>query len=91
MMTEAKMKTPTPIPDKFTLREKVAEFLRREISAGKLKSGEKITEIALSKRLGISRTPIRETLNFAFRVITQAVKFLFTITRKCVTSKLTYK
>ena len=54
------MKTPTPIPDKFTLREKVAEFLRHEISAGKLKSGEKITEIALSKRLGISRTPIRE-------------------------------
>ena len=42
------MKTLTQIPDKFTLREKVAEFLRCEISGGKLKPGKKITEIALT-------------------------------------------
>jgi DNA-binding GntR family transcriptional regulator len=46
--------------ENFTLREKVAEYLRNKIIHHKLQPGEKITGISLSKQLGISRTPIRE-------------------------------
>ena len=44
----------------YTLREKVVAYLHEEIFHHRLEPGAKITEIALSKRLGISRTPIRE-------------------------------
>jgi DNA-binding GntR family transcriptional regulator len=43
-----------------TLREKVVAYLHNEIFHHRLEPGEKITGIGLSKRLGISRTPIRE-------------------------------
>jgi len=46
--------------ERLTLREKVVAYLQNEIFHHKLKPGEKITEVGLSKRLGISRTPIRE-------------------------------
>ena len=46
--------------EKLTLREKVVDYLHQEIIHHRLQPGEKITEIGLSKRLGISRTPIRE-------------------------------
>ena len=42
------------------LRDVVFKQLREEILYGKLKPGERLMEIALSERLGVSRTPVRE-------------------------------
>jgi len=44
------------------LTEKVTIFLSEMIIEGRLKPGEHLTEIQLSKRFGISRSPIREAL-----------------------------
>lgn len=40
----------------------VFEFLRDAILTGKLKPGERLMEIALAERLGVSRTPVREAM-----------------------------
>lgn len=45
-----------------TLREKVAELLREAIIQQKIKPGERITELEIASRYGLSRTPIREAL-----------------------------
>jgi len=44
------------------LRIEVYDFLKSSIIQGKLKPGEKLNEVELGQHLGISRTPIRETL-----------------------------
>lgn len=44
------------------LRDVVFQTLRQAILKGELKPGERLMEIALSQRLGVSRTPIREAL-----------------------------
>jgi len=52
-------------PERFKrkpLRHEVYEFLRGSIIQGKLKPGQRLNEIELGQHLGISRTPIRETL-----------------------------
>ena len=46
-----------------SLEEKVFLTLEEEILAGELEKGDSLTEIALSKRLGVSRTPIRGALH----------------------------
>ena len=46
-----------------SLEEKVFLTLEEEILAGELKKGDSLAEIALSKRLGVSRTPIRGALH----------------------------
>jgi len=46
-----------------SLEEKVFFTLEDEILSGELTKGESLTEIALSKRLGVSRTPIRGALH----------------------------
>ena len=46
-----------------SLEERVYLMLEEEILTGKLKSGEGLREIALSQRLGASRTPIRGALH----------------------------
>lgn len=43
-------------------REDVARVLRRLISTGEMPVGERVNEVRLSERLGVSRTPIREAL-----------------------------
>jgi len=45
-----------------SLVDKLTELLRDDIVLGKIKPGEKITEVALAQRLGISRNPIREAV-----------------------------
>lgn len=40
----------------------VFEFLRDAILTGKLKPGERLMEIALAEKLGVSRTPVREAM-----------------------------
>lgn len=44
------------------LRDVVFNTLRRAILTGELKPGERLMEIHLANRLGVSRTPIREAL-----------------------------
>lgn len=44
------------------LRDVVFNTLRRAILKGELKPGERLMEIALAERLGVSRTPIREAM-----------------------------
>src|SRR5699024_6215998 len=44
------------------LRDVVFNTLRRAILKGELKPGERLMEIALAERLGVSRTPIREAI-----------------------------
>ena len=44
------------------LRDVVFNTLRLAILRGELKPGERLMEIALSQRLGVSRTPVREAI-----------------------------
>lgn len=44
------------------LREVVFNTLRKAILKGELKPGERLMEIALAERLGVSRTPVREAM-----------------------------
>ena len=44
------------------LREVVFLTLRRQILRGELRPGERLMEISLANRLGVSRTPIREAI-----------------------------
>ena len=46
-----------------TLAQSVADILRAEIVSGSLAPGEKLQEVTLSERLGVSRTPIRAGLH----------------------------
>lgn len=49
--------------DKYLpLRDVVFQTLREAILRGELKPGERLMEIALAERLGVSRTPIREAI-----------------------------
>lgn len=50
------------INEYMPLREVVFVTLRRQILRGELKPGERLMEISLAKRLGVSRTPIREAI-----------------------------
>ena len=44
------------------LRDVVFNTLRQAILRGELKPGERLMEIALANRLGVSRTPVREAI-----------------------------
>ena len=44
------------------LRDVVFNTLRQAILKGELKPGERLMEIALAEKLGVSRTPIREAM-----------------------------
>ena len=46
----------------LSLEEQVFESLEEEILSGKLARGASLGEIALSKRLGVSRTPVRAAI-----------------------------
>ncbi len=70
-----------------TLREQIVFSLRESIIRGELKPGTKLTEPELAARLGISRTPIRES----FRQL-ESEGFLTVIPRKgAVVSNITRK
>ena len=51
----------SPITKK-TLREQMAEVLRKKILGGEIKPGERIVEADIAKELQISRGPVREAL-----------------------------
>ena len=49
-----------------SLEEKVYLQLEEEILSGKYKKGDSLTEISISERLGVSRTPVRGALHRLF-------------------------
>ena len=51
------------ISDVVTLAQSVTDSVRSEIMSGQLAPGEKLQEVKLSERLGVSRTPIRAALH----------------------------
>lgn len=46
----------------ITLREQIIDQVRTAIIEGRLKPNDHVTEMALTKQLGVSRTPVREAL-----------------------------
>jgi DNA-binding GntR family transcriptional regulator len=46
----------------LSIREHVYSRLKAQILGGELRKGTKLSEIPLSKRLGVSRTPVREAV-----------------------------
>ncbi len=52
----------TTINEYLPLRDVVFQTLRQAILYGELKPGERLMEIHLAERLGVSRTPIREAI-----------------------------
>merc|ERR1711879_1105419 len=52
---------------KLTYSEQVAEYIKQSILEGELSPGDQVKEVLLSKKLGISRAPIREALQILAR------------------------
>ncbi|MCW2238825.1 GntR family transcriptional regulator [Azospirillum canadense] len=50
------------LPEQRSLPDIVAERIIQAIRSGELKPGDRIVEVALAKRLGVSRAPLREAL-----------------------------
>lgn len=48
--------------DQLSLSDKVHHYIKDLILAGELKAGERVPEIRVAERFGVSRTPIREAL-----------------------------
>ena len=46
-----------------SVRERAYEFLKSSVLSGHFKPGERLTEEHLAKKLGVSRTPVREALH----------------------------
>ena len=47
----------------ISVREKAYEFLKSSVLSGHFNPGERLTEEHLAKKLGVSRTPVREALH----------------------------
>ncbi len=58
---------PESLTSTQTLNERTAELLRRQIVEGELIPGQRLSEVALSESLGISRNTLREV----FRLLTK--------------------
>jgi len=50
------------IEEKTLLRKKIYDMLKEAIISGELEPGERIIELELAEKIGISRTPIREAI-----------------------------
>ena len=70
---------------RLSLHEQLVHRLRDMIVEGHLKPGEKISEIALTKSFGVSRTPLREAL----KVLTSEGMIAHTVNRGFVVATVT--
>ncbi len=76
-----------PVERHLTLRERIVEFVKEAIIKGRLKPGERVPELDLAERFGISRTPIRE----AFRQLESEGFITFTPRKGAIVSPITDK
>lgn len=51
-----------PLISNISLREQIADHIRNDVLCGRLAEGERLNELELSRRFGVSRTPIREAM-----------------------------
>jgi DNA-binding GntR family transcriptional regulator len=49
-----------PLPAGRTIAEAIASALRSDITAGRLRAGERLRQVALANRFNVSTTPVRE-------------------------------
>lgn len=56
------MKRPRQIVPVQRLRDQVYNLIREELRSGVLAPGQRLVEVTLAARLGVSRTPVREAL-----------------------------
>lgn len=61
-MTESETRTDWSLPSRRPLPEIVADRITEAIRSGDLQPGERIVELQLAKKLGVSRAPLREAL-----------------------------
>lgn len=52
----------TPRTRDGSLRRRAYHYIQQQILAGRLPSGAAVSEIALARRIGVSRTPVREAI-----------------------------
>jgi DNA-binding GntR family transcriptional regulator len=60
MASEA-ARSPAPV-ENLTLWQRVYDYLRAEILAGRLEPGAELAEVALAEQIGVSRGPLREAI-----------------------------
>ena len=65
------MKRPRQIVPVQRLRDQVYNLIREELRSGVLAPGQRLVEVTLAARLGVSRTPVREAL---FQLARDAIK-----------------
>ncbi len=65
------------VMDRPNLSEDIVSQVRDLIINGEIEAGSRINEVALAKALGISRTPLREALNFL-----AAKRYLYVLPRR---------
>src|ERR1051325_9596968 len=56
------MDAPSQLAHGRALRHAIADALRDEIIRGRLEAGERVLEIDLARRFGVSRQPVREAI-----------------------------
>ena len=63
------MKLDMNIDEYLPLREVVFHTLRKAIIQGELQPGERLMEVTLANKLGVSRTPVREAIRMLERLV----------------------
>ena len=72
---------------KKTLREQIAEILRKKILSGEIKPGERLIEAEISEEYQVSRGPVREAL----RQIEEEGLITYLSHKGCIVRELTYE
>jgi len=57
-----------------TMAEQIADTIAKDIAHGRLMAGEKISEVELAKRFGVSRGPVRDALDLLERNMLVTIK-----------------
>lgn len=70
-------------PSRYVLRDEIKEYLIDGILRGKFQPGERLTELALARQIGVSQAPVREALgHLELMGFVQSVPYKGTYVRK---------
>jgi DNA-binding GntR family transcriptional regulator len=71
------------LPSRYVLRDEIKEYLIDGILRGKFQPGERLTELALARQIGVSQAPVREALgHLELMGFVQSVPYKGTYVRK---------